>query len=742
MGGNRKKKHSSRSRSHESRSSVPDDTVRTASSRSDATTSTKKARAPRERSSKGSPEKTTVLPTAAKPLQDLRPVEPPAAVADAQAQKATEVPLHALLAAAKLKALIDRKGKPIVPRSTGAAVEQDRSGSMHQERRYTVPSDGQGFAFCCPSDVQALAHYVNASVDPCHSFFDFVCSNIVAHRSRASRPTVSYSSALPPRLNPSFELDVLMAANGTRSEVSTFLRSFFDTCLNTDTNEKSIIIEVSEALVQIAGDHLQNMGPANAFAYLLLTNIKYGIPSVVLVAFRGVDTILFALNQREGCQMSDNKLEPIITSCAAKLNAIFKKAIKLEEVTAYAISVENIYQQDAIMESYTGENATELLQRWHVSTALKEILIGLGEITRVDISGAQEIDALIATLNTPNETNKDAAAAYFLAASTCNVEMDLQWSPTQSSPAKKDFCMHLVDLMPNVRNAMYAVEFITPERSRQVTRVVNSVIKTVKSECTSSSIFQSEDISLLNTFFDSMTLVLPQPLSLSSIEDTHFAQSFVQKLLRGRASEHETRLALAEHGLPFESAATPGRGYNYVALQKGDKIIVSPTLYSFIRMDPTHTDIFNTPVIAHALAESIWSFIIRESELWSHSARAGIDGLVNCFRSRYLTADKTMRSWENEIDTVAASLALSSVVKSFEERDWYKVEAAWPHWSMSHSRFFYMREAFYRCPMSSRPVGKDAVDVPLMYVETFSRAFQCQENDRMAKTRACAFVKT
>ncbi|KAL3217745.1 hypothetical protein MRX96_050936 [Rhipicephalus microplus] len=148
----------------------------------------------------------------------------------------------------------------------------------------------------------------------------------------------------------------------------------------------------------------------------------------------------------------------------------------------------------------------------------------------------------------------DPAAGYFLASSTCNLIMDLQWDSALSS--KKDFCVNLVDLTPNVRNAMYAVEFITPERSQQVTRVVNAIIKTIKSDCTLSSIFRAEDVSLLKTFFDSITLVLPQMSSLSSIAGIHFAQSFVQKLLRGRASEHETRLGVAQRGLPFESVGS------------------------------------------------------------------------------------------------------------------------------------------------------------------------------------------
>ncbi|KAL1467323.1 hypothetical protein MTO96_026207 [Rhipicephalus appendiculatus] len=267
-------------------------------------------------------------------------------------------------------------------------------------------------------------------------------------------------------------------------------------------------------------------------------------------------------------------------------------------------------------------------------------------------------------------------------------------------PTREAFCMRLVDLMPNVRNTMYMVEFITPEKNHQVTGVVNSVIETIKLDCISSLVFQPEDASLLRIFFDSMTLVLPQATSPSGIKETHFTESFLEKVLRGQASEHETRLALASRGLPFESAGTVSRDYNYIQLLNGDNIIVSPPLYSLVRIDPAHTDIFNTPVIALALAESIWSFILTETRLWSPAARAAIGALVQCFRDNYLTADKEGRDIEDEIDTVAASLALSSVLKSFEEPNWYRVETAWRYWSMSHSRFFYMRETFYRCPLS------------------------------------------
>ncbi|KAK8775279.1 hypothetical protein V5799_031372 [Amblyomma americanum] len=593
--------------------------------------------------------------------------------------------------------------------------------------------------FCCANDMQALAGYVNASIDPCDSFFEYVCSTLVAERNVRSRSTVSYSSALPTRLNPSFELDVLMSVNGTRSEVSTFLRSLFDSCLNADTNESSILDELGSLLVSIAGDHLRDSSPAGAFAYLLLTNIKYGIPSVILAALKGIDAILLAHNQREGCRVADRRFQMCLNFSTTMLYGILKRQTTFHNVIAYASSVETAKQEDAVLKIYERGDATEVLRRWHATAALKAISIGLDNIALLYVSDEHHIEALVTSLD--DRKRKDAAAVYLFASSACNALVDLEWTPTPPSQSRTAFCLHQIDLMPNVRNAMYTVEFVTPERSLQVTRVVNFVIEALKLDCLSSAIFSPEDSSLLNTFFASLTLIVPQPLSLSSIQDNHFTQTFLEKLLQGHSSEHETRLALARHRLPFESPHVSGRIYDYIKLQRGDRIIVSPALYSLIRIDPMHSDVFNTPVIAVALAQSIWRFILTKTALWSSAARDHITELVDCFRKHYFTAGKNLQSVDDQVNTVAASLAVSSVLSRLTEPDWYKMERAWRHWSLSHSRFFYMRETFYRCPTSLSAASKENVDVPLMYVEAFSRAFQCQPTDRMSKERACAFPK-
>ncbi|KAL1472388.1 hypothetical protein MTO96_039364 [Rhipicephalus appendiculatus] len=182
---------------------------------------------------------------------------------------------------------------------------------------------------------------------------------------------------------------------------------------------------------------------------------------------------------------------------------------------------------------------------------------------------------------------------------------------------------------------------------------------------------------------------------------------------------------MARLGLPVTH--TSERGRPYLLLHNGVSILVFPAAFALFRDDPAHTDVFNTPIIPWALAESTWRFILAETSAWSQAAKLRMEKLVNCFRGRYaMNATSVGHGNLGSIDTVAASLGLSSVLKSFAERLWYKVEVAGSFWSLSHSQYFYMRETFYRCPAGSDPMSRKYVDVPLRHDKDFSRTFQCE----------------
>ncbi|KAH9363574.1 hypothetical protein HPB48_013777 [Haemaphysalis longicornis] len=457
--------------------------------------------------------------------------------------------------------------------------------------------------FCCPSDVETFAKYINATLDPCDSFFEYLCSNLVVG---------AHSGVAELGGKQNFERDVLMATNRPQSPVSSFVRSLFDSCLSSTSDEHALLVNLTTFLATVGEQYLRDARPTNAMAYLSLTNLSGG-------------------------------------------------------------------------------------------------------------------------------AERDAGAVYLLASSVHNGLVQLNWPSVLIASKKVAFCMRQVALTPNLRDAMYTDEFFTPAKKLQLMRVVKSVIGTIKTDYAYSLVVDAADRERLNVLLDSMSLVVPSEVDRPRIEGSSSETSFLEKLLTARAFEFETRLVHARLGLPLSrnEAATSRRQDNPVVLHKGQRILVSPKLYALIRNDTAHTDVFNTPVVPWALAESLWRFLLTDVAVWPGAARTRISSLLSCFGKDYLEKNTTDALTETDLDAVAASLGLLSVLRSFTEPDWHKVHAAGNHWSISHSQFFYMRETFYRCEFNFDNPLKKYVDVPLAYVGAFSRAFQCETSKSVMAKADC-----
>ncbi|KAH7967965.1 hypothetical protein HPB52_004406 [Rhipicephalus sanguineus] len=591
----------------------------------------------------------------------------------------------------------------------------------------TPESNDSSSRFCCADEVKTILKYVNATLDPCDSFFEFVCSN-VAQRD----PSKTFSPPLA--LRPEFERNGIAGLNTPRSKAGAFLRSLFDSCLNFGSDENAVIGKLAAFLVSVGGAYLRHAGTTNALAFLLLSNLKYGIPSVVSIKLKGHGAISIVHNTLY--DLNDSKFQRCLKDSLAKFNNYAENNVSVAEVTAFAKTLHARYPADVRTERFSGANLSALYQKWNPMAALNIIPVGLRYITEVDLNGTVQIDYLFESLGSPEKGTSDAGAAYILACSVYKALVELALPSVHSKSNRLAFCTRQIDLLPRVRDAVYSDEFVTPAKKLQATRVINAVIETIKSDCDSSSLFDSIDAGLLQSLFDSMSLVVPGETARPEIAEASLKESFIERLFQGRAYEFEAQLAMARLGLPVTH--TSGRGRSYLLLHNGVSILVFPAAFALFRDDAAHTDVFNTPVIPWALAESTWRFILAETSAWSQGAKLRIEKLVNCFRDRYVMnatsiGDGTLSS----VDTVAASLGLSSVLRSFSERLWYKVEVAESFWSLSHSQYFYMRETFYRCPVGSDPAGRKYVDVPLRQNKDFSRTFQCESYKLMVMADVC-----
>ncbi|KAL3184491.1 hypothetical protein MRX96_031782 [Rhipicephalus microplus] len=504
--------------------------------------------------------------------------------------------------------------------------------------------------------------------------------------------------------------------------------------MNFGSDENAVIGKLAAFLVSAGGTYLRHEGTTNALAFLLLSNLKYGIPSVVSIKLKEHGTISIAHNTHYN--LNDSKFQRCLKDSLSKLNNYAQKNITAEEVTAFAKTMHNRYPAEIKTESFSGTNLSALYQKWDPKAALNIIHIGLRYLTEVEVIGTVQIDILFESLGSPKNGTSEAGAAYILASSVYNALVELAWPSVLSKSNRLAFCTRQIDLLPRVCDAVYSDEFVTPAKKLQVTRVINAVLETIKSDCDSSSLFDATDAGRLQSLFDSISLVVPGKTAHPDIAEVNLKESFIERLFRGHAYEFEAQLAMARLGLPV--TRTSERGHRYLLLHNGISILVFPAAFALFRDDAAHTDVFNTPVIPWALAESIWRFILAEASAWSQKAKLRIKKLVNCFRDRYvMNATSIGHGNLSSVDTVAASLGLSSVLRSFSERLWYKVEVSGNFWSISHSQYFYIRETFYRCPAGSDSAIKKYVDVPLRHDKDFSRTFQCESYKRMAMADVC-----
>ncbi|KAH6936188.1 hypothetical protein HPB50_014817 [Hyalomma asiaticum] len=444
--------------------------------------------------------------------------------------------------------------------------------------------NGGSWHFCCPEGVQALAKYVNATLDPCDSFFEFVCSNVVERS-----PGKNFLPHLS--LRREFELHAIGRSNVSRSKAGAFLRSLFDSCQSSASDEHAMIGKLATFLISAGGAYLRHVGTTNALAFLLLSNLKYGISSVVSVKLKAQDAISIAVNTHH--DLNDTKFQQCLKHSLAKYNNYAENNVSVAEVTAFARTLRARFPADFTTERFSGANLSALFQKLNLMAALNIISIGLDHLTEVDLSGRVQMDALFGAFGSTENRHGNVGGAYILASSVYHGLVELAWPSVHTKSGRLSFCTRQIDLLPRVRDAMYSDEFVTPARKLQMTRAINAVIETIASDCASSSLFDSSDTVRLKSLFESMSLIVPGETARPDIAVASGKESFFERLLQGRVYEFEAQLAMARLGFPVTN--TSGREHRYLLLHNGVSILVFPAAFALLRDDTTHTDAFNTP---------------------------------------------------------------------------------------------------------------------------------------------------
>ncbi|KAH7952083.1 hypothetical protein HPB52_018231 [Rhipicephalus sanguineus] len=164
----------------------------------------------------------------------------------------------------------------------------------------------------------------------------------------------------------------------------------------------------------------------------------------------------------------------------------------------------------------------------------------------------------------------------------------------------------------------------------------------------------------------------------------------------------------------------------------GDRyILLSPSVYDFIRAASPNSLLPNMAIVGQLLAETLWSMALFYAN-WKPKTKANILNFGTCFIDTYLdNADIS-----HKYHVLYTSLGMSTVVSALNRSDWHVMHNAWSLWRFSHAQFFYIFNSHYRCPNNPSVHANLEIEVPLMYVQDFARAFSCPTNTSM-EPRGC-----
>lgn len=251
-----------------------------------------------------------------------------------------------------------------------------------------------------------------------------------------------------------------------------------------------------------------------------------------------------------------------------------------------------------------------------------------------------------------------------------------------------------------------------------------TVRSAAKEQFRKSVLFDPEDVDTLEGFFENVTLLTPTFASSASLRVPTATSDFALNILNGRNYNFDLTTAR----LSVLAAKTMTR-YRDLHLVKNRFLLLSSTVYNFIRTDTYSAWLPNMAVLGQLMAEGLWAMALRNIR-WKH---ANIQKLKDCFVETHLGKNSSL-----DVDRVFYSaLGLSTLLGALNSTEWHMVKVAWNLWKLSDSQFFYVFSSHHRCPMKSSPAAREYINAPLTYNDDFTRAFSCSSKSPMTKTFRC-----
>ncbi|KAH7945314.1 hypothetical protein HPB49_009489 [Dermacentor silvarum] len=586
-----------------------------------------------------------------------------------------------------------------------------------RQRRKKPPSDTEIHSFCCPDEVKEIARQLNTSVDPCDDFFAYVCSSSIELNS-------SKNTVLDFRLKSAI-ITGTMPNNVRTTNAARFLNSFYQTCV-TVSHRESLATSLSSALLQEEGDLLNQVDSRMAMIFIMTASFRYSIRSVLTVEYQRTRRALLGI--KAICDPDARSLDYLNATVDALKRTTNSTATTTGTAKLAATLCEQFKEghgQNAIY--YLSNGSTDFSREiWNID----DIKAGVNaqdftlDVKFIKVQGVKEIHLLYGIFT--NCTNGDTKAAYLLWHAVARGMEQISSKGAPFSPQVAESCAQNAFKLFELRQLLKAEILTTLDKDAAV-RKIFALIKNSVHEQFKRIVTAAEDAEKRDQFFENVRLVTPMEESRASVPVPKATQNFAENFLKGRRFNHEVNIARRSK---FSARTSPRKYRDFIFLE--DRyILLSPVMYDFIRTGPNSL-LPNMAILGHRLAESLWSMALLIVK-WKSKTKNKIMYFIACFYAAYLDNAKITRKYH----ALCTSLGLSTVRSALNWTHWYPMQHAWSLWTLSHAQLFYMLNTYYRCPKENSPQMYAEINVPIMYVQDFAKAFSCSKNASLTKAWEC-----
>ncbi|KAK8766360.1 hypothetical protein V5799_006868 [Amblyomma americanum] len=620
---------------------------------------------------------------------------------------------------------------------------------------------------CCPSEGRHLVAIVNDRFRPCDNLYAYVCTDVAKNGSGRSQTHLKNLREMIAGLATApTERFASTPAPLNSSRAGMFLQGLYSSCMastaakpHRDQEGRDVPVhfaQMAEALWDVGKELLAALSEPNLLAFLLMTNLRYQIQSVVDVEYISSDeTLIF---YHEALQLGD-EVHLVCPECvAAALMAYNRHGGRSRQVTdgasqeeanssrltfddlgSFAERLHSLYPEKRVVKRFVMANVSELWPAEQFAKALT-ILSWVNSLADVGIESFAPHQLVILRREITDRKNW-AVGAVYLVAHTAGRAL-LAFPPVLGAKFAHEACITLTTAMKALVSAVHWDLYGSPEKDQVVADVYRSVLDAVVLDATSALLVDGageETYHQLRTLLDNITLLTAETTNVDVAQVPQATPAeFARNMLLGRAFQFEARKKRQGLGLPdsmseVDPVIHTGRRF---------RLEVPASFYRFVRVAKS-SSLINSAVLGVRLAKILWSVVLRHD--WDKALLDNVEQTVHCFaevvrRESGALPGQLSGNYQETIKLAAASLALRTVVQTMSQEDWYlarHVDSDGTHpRRLSHAQFFFMLQAYFRCHVENGRFYEDCVNVPAAYAPEFERAFQCERTLLMHRFRA------